>query len=173
MVSRLKEIKKSQATESIEIRKSTLHGRGVFTIESIKKGETVVEIRGSIIRLQKFFKTPQKIRDNMFRLSADEYIDPRGEFGDFQNHSCNPNSRIVKKGKRLYLEAIKDIKRRSEITFDFSTILAKDDFWVMKCRCKTSRCRKYIKQYPLLPKPLLEKYIEEKMIPSYILKIQW
>jgi hypothetical protein len=160
-------------TKKIFIKKSKLHGKGIFAQILFRKGDPIYYIKGRVMPIAEFIKLPLIIRNDGFRFSSGKYLDSQSQYGEFQNHSCVPNARIIKRNERLYLVAIRDIKAKSEITFDYSTILAKDDFWEMKCRCKNTQCRKRIKQYPLLPEPTLKKYLAEKMIPSYILKITW
>jgi len=154
----------------IELKESPLHGKGLFAKRNIKKGEKFL-IKGKVLSLAKFFKIPKKQKDNCFRFSEVEYLTPKGELCDLLNHSCNPNGRIVKKGSKLYFEAIKSILKGKEFVFDYTTVLARDDFWVMKCNCK-DRCRKKIDKFDNLPADLLKKYIKESIIPAYILGIE-
>jgi hypothetical protein len=82
-----------------------------------------------------------------------------------------PNARIAKKGNKLFLISVNNIERNSEIFFDYSTILAKDDIWTMKCKCKNNDCRKVIRNYTKLNKKLLNYYIKSKILPNYIARL--
>lgn len=156
----------------VSIKSSRLNGKGLFANSPIKKGDKFLHIKGEILSLQKFYKLPQRVKDNTYRFSSKEYLSPKGEHGDYLNHSCLPNSKVVKQGRRIYLIAIKNIIKGSEILIDYSTILAKDDYWVMGCNCKTKNCRKKIKRFDSMPESTLKKYIKECLIPSYILDVQ-
>ncbi len=157
--------------QNIIISLSKLHGRGLITTKAIRPEEKILHIKGKVLKLAAFFKLPQKIKDNTYRFSANEYLTPQGEYGDFLNHSCQPNSRVIKKGRRLYLVATQKILKGSEILIDYSTILAKDDYWIMKCSCGTKFCRGKIKRYNTLPQDVLNDYLTRGLIPPYILSI--
>ncbi|MBP9748746.1 SET domain-containing protein-lysine N-methyltransferase [Patescibacteria group bacterium] len=150
---------------------SAVNRSGIFAGEHITKGAVVLRIQGTVLSLDAFFRIPQKARDNTYRLRTDAYLDPKETLGKFINHSCEPNSKIVKKSGYLSLIALKRIPKGAEIFFDYSTVLAKDDFWVMHCRCGTKSCRGVIKNYTSLPPKVLKRYIKEDILPLYIQKI--
>lgn len=79
--------------------------------------------------------------DRYIQVGEDKYLGPSGDFDDFINHSCDPNSGIQIKGKKVVLLAIKDIKQNEEITWDYSTTMDEDD-WEMDCQCGCLKCRK-------------------------------
>ncbi len=161
-----------QNKSKVEIKKSKLSGQGLFTTKSIKKEQVVLEIKGKLLSIPTFFKITQKERDNTIRFSKNQYLSPAGYPANFLNHSCTPNCKLVKKGKKLFLVSLTNIRKGEELTFDYATNLAKDDFWLMKCTCKMN-CRGVMKRYSTLPKKTLEEYIKKSMIPAYILKIEY
>ena len=59
------------------------------------------------------------------------------------NHSCNPNSEVVGKGLKLWIESIKDIKKGEEILYDYGFSFDQD-FKDYPCRCNSSNCCGYI-----------------------------
>ncbi len=162
---------KTTAKEKVKVKDSKVAGKGLFSAQPIASGETVMRIKGEVFSLRKFFAATQAIRDNTIRIAENNYISPAGEMALYLNHSCNPNCKIVKRGEHLYLVALKDIPANKELAFDYSTTIAQDDYWIMKCSCGTKQCRVKIKRYNLLPKELLQNYIERKIIPQYILDI--
>jgi hypothetical protein len=91
--------------------------------------------------------------------------------GEFINHSCEPNARVTKRNGTLYLVAISTIRSGEEIFFDYSTNLAADDIWMMKCRCDAPSCRKIIRAYTKLPPKLRQYYLKRGIIPRYIVVI--
>ncbi len=148
--------------------KKTRNGYGIFAEKDFLKGADVFEIKGKLMTLDEGEEIDEKIRDNAFRFSKDEYISPQGEIGDFLNHSCNPNSGIVKRGDKLWLIAIRNIRQGEEITLDYSTITADDDIWEMNCNCGEKECRSIIKNFETLSEELKEKYLKLKVVPGYI-----
>lgn len=89
--------------------------------------------------------------DRYIQVGKDKYLGPSGDYDDFFNHSCNPNSGIKIKGNRVILIAIKNIKKGKEITWDYSTTMDEDE-WEMCCMCKIKNCRKIIRDFKYLPK---------------------
>ena len=158
--------------DKVFVRKSKVNGKGLFVTQPISKGQKIFQVKGEIVNLEKFFALTQVVRDNTFRLSKNFYLNPRGELGDYLNHSCQPNAKVVKKDRRLFIESIESIKQHQEVVIDYSTILAADDYWVMKCDCGTLKCRSIIKRINLLPKSVFKTYMSMELIPKYILNIR-
>lgn len=148
--------------------KKSKNGYGIFTKKDFSKDEEIFEIQGKLITLGEDEVVDEKIRDNAFRFSREKYISPQGEIGDFLNHSCNPNSGIIKTENKLFLIAVKNIKSGEEITMDYSTITANDDIWEMNCRCGENNCRSVIKNFETLSEELKEKYLRLGVVPDYL-----
>ncbi len=156
--------------KNLLLRKSR-NGLGVFANKDFRKSSIITEVIGKMISCDEDDDTDEETRSNAYRFNSDLYISPEGETADFVNHSCNPNSKIVKKNKKLFIVAMRSIKKGEEILFDYSTIIASDDVWDMKCNCGESICRGVIKRFKNLPKKIKERYISEKIVPSYILRL--
>lgn len=153
--------------KNINIEKSRT-GYGIFAKKDFLKDEEIFEIKGKLMTLNEDEDIDEKIRNNAFRFSKDKYISPQGEIGDFLNHSCNPNSGIIKIRSKLLLIAVRNIKKGEEITMDYSTIIADDDIWEMNCNCGEKECRSIIKNFGALSKKLKEKYLSLGIVPDYI-----
>ena len=82
-----------------------------------------------------------------------------------------PNSYNLKEGEHLFLVALDKINSGEELTIDYSTIIALDDFWKMDCNCGEINCRHKIGNWTTLPKDIFKKYTDRRMIPEYILEI--
>jgi hypothetical protein len=149
----------------------SINGKGIFTDKTVTAGKQLFEVTGKIVHYTKTFNTKGSLVNNTFRYNEEHYLSPQGKIGDYLNHSCNPNCKIVKKGKKLFVVALKPIKPKQEITIDYSTILANDDIWTMKCKCGSKKCRGKITNISKLPPKLFKKYTKEKIIPDYIQKI--
>ena len=78
--------------EYLELRKSPIHGYGVFAVQPISQGDSL----------------------GMSHINAPELI--RTPLGGYINHSMNPNCMRIQEGNRWYLYAISDIRVGEEIT---------------------------------------------------------
>jgi SET domain-containing protein len=144
-------------------------GKAVFANKNFQKGEEIIDFKGQQMKrneLPELF-TPEE--DKYIQVGKDEYMGPSGDFDDFFNHSCNPNSGLKNIGKRLILIAIKNIKKGEEITWDYSTTMD-EDYWEMDCMCKSKNCRKRIRDFKYLPKEIQQKYIKLEIVQKYILE---
>lgn len=152
----------------LEVKKSR-NGQGIFVLKTFSKAEIIFEVKGKFISGNIEDEIEDKTRDNAFRFDKNKYLSPQGQMGDFLNHSCEPNARVVKMKNKLFIRSIKDIQKDEEVTIDYSTILASDDAWQMRCKCGTKSCRGVVKKFKTLPKGLKETYLSAKMVPRYIL----
>ncbi len=161
---------KLKSNKNLELKKSR-NGLGVFTKKEYKVGDTILEIKGPFIACDVNDNIDEDVRSNAFRYDSNLFIDASGDFPFYLNHSCVPNSKIVKKLKKLYLVAIKNIIKGEELFFDYSTVIARDDIWTMDCNCGESLCRGRVQRFNKLPKSKKEFYIKNKIVPNFILNI--
>ncbi|RNA03907.1 histone-lysine N-methyltransferase 2B [Brachionus plicatilis] len=144
----LKDFSKS----ALVVKRSPIHGRGLFTLVDLSQGQMIIEYSGEIIRnevcdkREKFYES-KGIGCYMFRIDEFEVIDAttKGNQARFINHSCDPNciSRVLVIGghKHIVIFAQRAISRGEELTYDYK--FPKEDVKI-KCLCKSSRCRKYL-----------------------------
>lgn len=157
--------------ENILYVKKARNGKGVFVKKDINPNAFLLEITGKFLTCDVDEDIDDETRNNTFRYDEDLYISPGKTVGNFINHSCVPNVKIVKKNKKLFVVSILPINKGGEILFDYSTVIARDDIWEMKCDCGYKVCRGIIKQFNKLPKKIKEKYIKEGIVPKFILEI--
>jgi uncharacterized protein len=152
--------------------KESKNGFGLFTRHAFQVGDMIFQVQGKVYTWRQI-DTVQSMtfRDNLFRFSENTCISPEGELGAFLNHSCMPNSKVVKTKNGLHIEAVRSMQKGEEVCIDYATILAADDIWKMACNCGEVNCRKVIKKYTSLPKNLQQLYKISGILPSYILKI--
>ena len=144
-------------------------GKAVFANKDFKKGEEIIEFNGKLFTYEQLPIPYDEVEDHYVQIDKNLYMGPSGGVDDFFNHSCNPNSGIKIKGKRVILIAIKDIEKREEITWDYSTTMDEDE-WEMECICESKNCRKRIRDFKYLPKKIQQKYIKLGIVPKYILE---
>ena len=148
------------------------NGKGIVAIRKFNRDEVIFEVEGKIIDCDFSAKLDKSTRDNTYRYDEDYYLSPKGKIGDYLNHSCKPNSKITKFKDKLFVRSIINIEKGMEVMIDYSTILARDDVWTMKCNCGEKNCRKSIKNIGDLPKSVFTKYVRLRIIPRYIQNIK-
>ncbi len=149
--------------------KKSKNGKGIFTTQVFSAGETLFQVEGVFVTGYEDDELDENERSNTFRFSREKYINPKGTIGDFLNHSCVPNAKVVKRKNKLYLVAIQDTKKGTEVVMDYSTIIASDDTWEMNCNCGNKECRGLISQFRKLPRKIRNKYLALGMVPRYII----
>jgi len=150
--------------KKIYLGESKVAGRGIFAGENIKKGKFVVTLRGKVI--YKDFRTKSDLRTGKTWISIGHtiWIEPIFPI-KYINHSCDPNVGM-KTARRFY--ALRNIKKDEELTFDYSTA-EYVDFWKMKCKCGSKKCRKFVGPVQFLPKKVYESYLP--YIPRYFRRL--
>ena len=59
------------------------------------------------------------------------------------NHSCDPNCEVDGTGYKIYVTAIKDIKKNEELTYDYG-FSYDEDYKQFPCKCRAKNCCGYI-----------------------------
>ncbi len=144
------------------------NGQGIFARVPFKKEETLFQVRGQMLTCDEDDDIEDEIRNNTFRYDKDWYISPQGLIADMLNHSCAPNAKVVKRGRKLFVVALRSIGKGREVLIDYSTIVAADDVWTMRCNCGASTCRKVVRSFPKLPPILQARYRKQGAVPPYI-----
>lgn len=138
------------------IKKSKIHGYGVFASKDINKDEIVL-ISGGVIFPKKDLKKYQKENGNLgLQIDDNFYIAPinRKEIKNGGvNHSCDPN---IGFDGDIILKSIKDIKKGEECVIDYA--MCYTDLENFKCKCNTKNCRKNIDSEDWANKSLQKKY---------------
>ncbi|MGM5484432.1 MAG: SET domain-containing protein [Nanobdellota archaeon] len=127
----------------IEVRGSKIHNKGVFAKRDIPKGTSIIEYKGELIDKEEAERRGQRDRENgtVYLFTLNDRYDIDGTVGGnesrFINHSCNPNCESVNyDDEEVWVEAIRDIKKGEEITYDYC--LGDDEF---ECRCGSENCK--------------------------------
>ena len=136
----------------IQVRRSGVHGKGVFAVRPIAKGETVVEYTGEVISWKEADRRHPHDPDNplhtfYFTLENGRVID--GLYGDnaakWINHSCQPNCEADEDDGRVFIKALRRIEPGEELNYDYGLVLegrhtkkVKQEF---ACHCGSRKCR--------------------------------
>jgi uncharacterized protein len=145
----------AQATgRRIQVRKSGVHGKGVFALQPIAAGERLIEYTGEIITWPEALRRhPHDPADpnHTFYFSLDDgshVIDAKvgGNAARWINHACDPNCHADETPEgRVFIHALRKLKPGEELFYDYGLVIdqrytpkLKKDY---ECRCGSPRCR--------------------------------
>lgn len=148
---------KTFVNPKIEIRKSSIAGKGMFAKEDIAEGETVIKWGG------RFFTTDEiniKNKDDFLLIQIDENLWSAEEYDEYEddyfiNHSCDSNCWMI--DGRTFVAKV-NIKKCEEITADYSLFESEDYVSKWECKCSSIDCRKIITGKDCLLTIVQEKY---------------
>ncbi len=135
------------------VRRSPIHGRGVFAARTIRKGTDIIEYRGERITMKEADRRPASDPENpyhtfLFELDDGRVIDAavRGNAARWINHSCTPNCEPYEDDEcRVFIAAKHTIRTGEELAYDYRLNIAghisKKLRAEYECRCGTPKCR--------------------------------
>lgn len=137
----------------IQVRRSGVHGKGVFALAPIRAGERVIEYKGEVITWAEALRRhPHDPTDPhhtfYFHIDDGHVIDAKygGNAARWINHACNPNCEADEVGGRVFIKALRDIAPGEELFYDYGLII--DERYTPKlkkeyeCRCGAPNCRR-------------------------------
>ena len=137
-----------------KVRKSKLHGTGVFAKRNIPAGTRIFEYEGKRISADQademFPVNPDDpFHTFFFALSSGRIIDggQGGNDSRWINHSCEPNCETQegRHGKRVFVHALRDIAKGEELVYDYGLIIDEEMSETLKqqyrCLCGSAQCR--------------------------------
>jgi uncharacterized protein len=154
--------------DMLRVRRSRLHGRGVFATRRIRKGTRIIEYLGDRVSHReaddRYEHKP--VHDNhtfLFIVDRSIVIDGGSDSGNdarYINHGCDPNCESLIDDRRVFIEAIRTIEAGDELTYDYQIGRDKEDppnvDEIFACRCGASSCRGSM-LWPAKRKPRLKK----------------
>jgi uncharacterized protein len=135
------------------VRRSGIHGKGGFAVQSIPKGTRLIEYKGEIItwatvnRRYPDDEGPGQNHTFLFEVDDKRVIDANvgGNSARWINHSCAPNCEAVGEDDRVFIESIKPIRPGEELFYDYNIQLPERHTPALKrryqCLCGSRRCR--------------------------------
>ena len=140
-----------------KVKKSSVHGSGIFATKNIKKNTKIIEYIGEKIlksegnkrsekRLKKYLNSSITGSVYIFELNKRYDIDgsPYYNKARYINHSCNPNCEVEIIDNRIWISSIKNIKKGEELSYDYGYEFDKDDFRDHICKCNSKNCIGFI-----------------------------
>lgn len=134
------------------VRKSSIHGRGVFALSPIPKGSRLIEYTGERISHEEADERYAEEQENsphtmLFAVDDETVIDAtrRGSSARWLNHSCASNCEAVDEDGRIFIETTRNIRPGDELTYDYNLILDEPHTPAVKrahsCYCGKRQCR--------------------------------
>jgi SET domain-containing protein len=141
-----------RARRRFVVRRSSIHGRGVFALMHIPKGSRLIEYLGERMSHDEADERYGEEQEHsphtmLFAVDGDTVIDAtsRGNSARWINHSCAPNCEAVNEEGRIFIETRRDIHPGEELTYDYNLILDEPHTPSVKrahaCFCGSRRCR--------------------------------
>ncbi len=131
----------------LKVRRSGVHGRGVYAGEFIAKGTRVIEYTGQRVAERDAPDDENDPHTFYFGVGNGKVIDPEigGNEARWINHSCDPNCESEQKNGRIFIHAIRDIEPGEELSYDYSLEIdepiTRKSKKLYECFCGSPDCR--------------------------------
>lgn len=146
------DIGKGKGMRRVIVRRSPVHGKGVFAMHALAAGECVLEYKGEITSWRKAARRHQREgvegHTFLFGLSDGRVIDGSrgGNSARWLNHACAPNCEAIEDAGRIFIHTLRPIEAGKELFIEY--LLATDDpldediRMQYACRCAAADCRR-------------------------------
>jgi SET domain-containing protein len=136
----------------IQVRRSGIHGKGVYALQDIAAGDTLIEYVGEIITWEeaqaRHPHDPQNPNHTFyFHIDENRVIDALygGNSSRWINHACDPNCEAHEREGRIFIKALRDIAAGEELNYDYGLIIEERYTKKLKaeypCWCGAPTCR--------------------------------
>lgn len=140
------------AGRRLQTRLSGVHGKGVYALQDLAEGETLIEYVGEVISWKEALRRhPHDPTDPnhtfYFHIDEDHVIDAKhgGNSSRWINHSCKPNCEADEDDGRVFIKALHNIKAGDELFYDYGLIIDAKYTQKLKaeypCWCGAKSCR--------------------------------
>jgi SET domain-containing protein len=140
------------STKAYRVRRSRVHGRGVFALRDIHAGEKIIQYRGREITWDMALEraaasgAPHN-HTFFFSLSNGNVVDggDHGNVARYINHSCEPNCEAIEEEDgRIFIHAIHEICAGDELNYSYPLVYDGRHTAAIKrafaCYCGTPSC---------------------------------
>jgi SET domain-containing protein len=144
---------KAAAADSLayEVRRSAIHGSGVFARRKIDAGERIVEYEGERITADESAVRAERgggpVNHTFFFSLADGMVIDGGSAGNdarYINHACEPNCEAYEEDGRVFIYSLQDIEAGEELNYNYALIYEERHTAAVKklfaCRCGAPSC---------------------------------
>ena len=135
-----------------QVRRSGVHGKGLFALRAFRAGETIMEYIGEIISwkeaLRRHPHDPSDPNHTFYFHIDDEHVIDGAHGGNsarWINHSCDGNCEADERDGRVFIVARRRIKVGDELSYDYGLVI--DQRYTPKlkaeypCWCGSKNCR--------------------------------
>lgn len=134
-----------------EVRRSHIHGNGVFARRKIDAGERLVEYEGERITAEESAIRAEKsggpVNHTFFFSLADGNVIDGGSGGNdsrYINHACEPNCEAYEEDGRVFVYSLQEIEKGEELNYNYALIYEERHTPAVKklfeCRCGAPSC---------------------------------
>lgn len=143
---------KARTGRRIQVRRSGVHGKGVYAVEPLAREEVVIEYKGEVISWKEALRRhPHDPSDPnhtfYFHIDDRNVIDAAfgGNSARWINHACVPNCEADEVGGRVFIKTLRAIRPGEELFYDYGLVLDERQTKALKkqfeCRCGARKCR--------------------------------
>lgn len=136
----------------IQVRRSGVHGKGVFALVDIPRGERIIEYTGELISWDEAQRRhphdPQDPNHTFYFHIDDEHVIDAlygGNAARWINHSCAPNCEADEDEGRIFIKSRRKIKAGEELNYDYGLVIDEPLTPELKadypCWCGSKACR--------------------------------
>ena len=165
---RARRAKRNPPNPYLVLRRSRIHGRGVYARKDIKKGTRLIQYTGELITNAEADRRydDESMSDHhtfLFILNSRMCIDAArgGNIARFINHKCDPNCVAWIEDDEIWIDALRDIKKGEELGYEYEYDFLKgytvEDLEFYACRCGSPKCRGTIVDVPKSKRHLLRE----------------
>lgn len=144
--------KSKPRSERVEVRKSGVHGKGVYARGAIRKGTRIIEYAGEHLPWDYAMELPPRDAQDpyhtfFFSLDNGDVINAAvgGNESRWINHSCDPNCETTEEEDRIFVYALRTIRAGEELFYDYKIVPAERRTKKLEkefaCKCGSANCR--------------------------------
>ncbi len=139
----------SMKNQYITIKRSAIHGKGIYAKKDIPAGTQIIQYVGEKISKK---ESDRRLTENekagksvyMFELNSRYDIDGDVSWNPakYINHTCTPNCHTEIIDNEIWIIAQKNIKKGEELSYDYE--FQRADWHKSPCRCNAPSCFGFI-----------------------------
>lgn len=131
----------------LEVRKSPVHGQGVYATDFISEDTRIIEYTGERVSWDDAPNDENDAHTFNFGLENGEVINPEvgGNEARWINHCCDPNCEAIEEDDRIFIYAMRDIAPGEELFYDYALVIDEpitdESKKEHECFCGAKNCR--------------------------------
>tara|TARA_Y100000816_G_scaffold26421_1_gene16922 strand:- start:973 stop:1419 length:447 start_codon:yes stop_codon:yes gene_type:complete len=131
-----------------KVKKSEIDNYGLYAVKDIKDRTRIIEYKGKILSKKQVEENSKFDNDKaIYLFNINKKYDLDGDFkyntARLINHSCDPNCEVYGTGLKVWVYAIRDIKKGEELTYDYG--FGYDEYYKdFPCKCGSKNCVGFI-----------------------------